>query len=48
MCGRSGRHVGITDVIIGCIPFIVVMCLMIVLLLLFPDLALWLTQQMKR
>lgn len=37
-----GNPVSITDVIMGCLPFIAALGLMIGLLLLFPDLALWL------
>jgi TRAP-type C4-dicarboxylate transport system permease large subunit len=40
-------QVSITDAIIGCLPFIGALCLLIVLLLLFPQLALWLPSAMR-
>jgi tripartite ATP-independent transporter DctM subunit len=39
--------VKITDVIIGCLPFVAVLCLLIVLMLVFPQVALWLPNVMK-
>jgi TRAP-type mannitol/chloroaromatic compound transport system permease large subunit len=40
-------QVSISDAIIGCLPFIGALCLLIVLLLLFPQLALWLPSLMR-
>ena len=40
-------EVSISDAIIGCLPFIAALCLLIVLLLLFPQLALWLPSLMR-
>ena len=39
--------VKITDVIVGCLPFVAVLCLLIVLMLVFPQVALWLPNVMK-
>ena len=39
--------VKITDVIVGCLPFVAVLCLLIVLMLVFPQVALWLPNAMK-
>ena len=36
--------VSITDVIIGCVPFIVALAGLIILLLTFPQIALWLPE----
>ena len=38
------KPVPITDVIIGCVPFIVALAGLIVLILAFPQLALWLLE----
>lgn len=38
--------VEITEIIIGCLPFILVLSTLIVLLMIFPDLALWLPENM--
>lgn len=43
----SKDDVSIADVIIGCLPFIASMVLLIALLIAFPDLALWLPEQMN-
>ncbi len=40
-------EVSISDVIVGCLPFIGALCALIVLLLLFPQLALWLPSAMR-
>ena len=37
----------ITDVYIGVLPFMAVMAAVIVLLIIFPDIALWLPDQVK-
>ena len=39
--------VKITDVIVGCLPFVAVLCILIVLMLVFPQVALWLPNVMK-
>lgn len=43
----SREQVTIGDVIIGCLPFIAMMVLLIVMLIAMPDLALWLPEQMQ-
>jgi TRAP-type C4-dicarboxylate transport system permease large subunit len=45
--GISRGEVTIGDVIKGCLPFIAVLVLLIVLLVAFPQLALWLPEQMR-
>jgi TRAP-type C4-dicarboxylate transport system permease large subunit len=45
--GISRGEVSIGDVIKGCLPFIAVLVLLIVLLVAFPQLALWLPEQMR-
>jgi len=40
--GLAPRDVRIDDVIMGCLPFIAALVFLIVLMLLFPQLALWL------
>jgi C4-dicarboxylate transporter, DctM subunit len=45
--GLAPRQVHIGDVIIGCLPFIGALCTLIVLLLLFPQLALWLPSAIR-
>lgn len=42
----SRDQVTIVDVIIGCLPFIAAMVLLIAILIVFPDVALWLPEQM--
>ncbi|MDH5452399.1 MAG: TRAP transporter large permease subunit, partial [Paracoccaceae bacterium] len=43
----SRDQVTIGDVIMGCLPFIAMMVLLILLLISIPDLALWLPGQMR-
>lgn len=43
----SRDEVTIGDVIIGCLPFIAAMVFLIVLLILYPEIALWLPEQMN-
>ena len=43
----SRDQVTIGDVIIGCLPFIAAMILLIVILIIAPDVALWLPDQMR-
>ena len=45
--GLAPRQVSIGDVVVGCLPFIVALCTLFVLLLLFPQLALWLPSAMR-
>ncbi len=45
--GIAKDKISITDVILGCVPFIAVLVLLVVLLVLFPDIAIWLPEQTK-
>jgi TRAP-type mannitol/chloroaromatic compound transport system permease large subunit len=45
--GLAPQQVSIGDVVVGCLPFIVALCTLIGLLLLFPQLALWLPSAMR-
>ncbi|MGH6903794.1 MAG: TRAP transporter large permease [Geminicoccaceae bacterium] len=45
--GLAPQQVSIGDVVVGCLPFIVALCTLIGLLLLFPQIALWLPSAMR-
>lgn len=45
--GLAPQKVSLPDVILGCLPFIAAMTALIALLIMFPDLALWLPLAMK-
>lgn len=45
--GIGGEKVSIFDVIVGCLPFLAAMAILIALLIVWPQLAMWLPGAMK-